>query len=251
MLAEGYRVTAEYQATHWWYRSRRELFLRQVERAARELDPSGRRLRLLDYGCATGFDLEALARWGDAEGADVTTPEAVAVRRKGSFPIHELPQALPSLRGRFDIVTCLDVLEHVDDDVAGLRELAGLLRPGGQIVITLPAYAWLWSGEDEISQHRRRYTLRGLRRTCAAAGLEVRWASYFNLAILPAMTAVVWSRRLLRSDWRSESNLTAGGSWAEGLLRAVTGLEARVVGDERLRLPAGASLVARARPASG
>src|SRR5262245_21677014 len=149
MQAEGYRVTLEHQADHWWYRSRRELWLRQVERAARALGHPERALDLLDYGCAAGFDLPALARFGAAHGADVVDAGQIAALaghvdaaapRDGAFPIHRVPDDLPGLRGRFHVVTCLDVLEHVDDDVAALRAIAALLAPGGQLVVTVPAY---------------------------------------------------------------------------------------------------------------
>jgi len=246
MHLEGYKVTREHHGSHWWYRSRRELTLRQVGRAARALGHPGRRLALLDYGCAGGFDLAFLDEFGVAEGADVTDEFAADA---GAHPVHVVPRDLPRLHGRFDIVTCLDVLEHLDDDVGGLRTIASLLAPGGQVVVTVPAYAWLWSGEDEISAHRRRYTRGALVGACRAAGFEVLYASYFNASILPAMAAVVWGRRLFHRDWRRESNLTAGTGPLAAVARAATALEARFVGDERGRLPAGASLICRLRRA--
>ena len=244
MQLQGYKVTLEHQGRHWWYLSRRELFLRQVGRAAHALGPRclGRRLSLLDYGCTNGFDLPFLAEFGDAEGADITDDFADAF---GGYPIHVVPRDLDALRGRFDVVTCLDVLEHLDDDVEGLRTIASLLAPHGQIIVTVPAYDWLWSGEDEISEHRRRYSRQSLLAACRAAGLEILYASYFNLSLLPAMAAVVWKRRLLDARWRSESNLTADPGWLRGLFRVMSGFEARLVGDERCPLPAGASLVCR------
>jgi SAM-dependent methyltransferase len=244
MLAEGYRVTLEHQGSHWWYGSRRDLFIRQVRRAALALGEPGRPLSLLDYGCGSGYDLPFLAQFGNVEGADVTDQLAPAAP---GLPVHVVPRDLWRLRGRFDIVTCLDVLEHLDDDVAGLRTVASLAVAGGQVVVTVPAYRWLWSGEDIISQHRRRYTRAGLLAVARAAGLEVLYASYFNMSVLPAMAAVIWKRRFLDSDWASRSNLSAGPSWLGGLARTVTGLEARWVGEERLRLPAGASLICRLR----
>lgn len=247
MLAEGYRVTVEHQASHWWYLSRRDLFLRQVRQAARALGFPQRRLSLLDYGCAAGFDLPFLDELGSAEGADVAEVGDKVGGAPSAHPIHAVPRDLARLRGRFDVVTCLDVLEHLDDDVAGLRTIASLLAPGGQVVVTVPAYPWLWSGEDVISQHRRRYTRRALVAACRAAGFEVLYASYFNLLLLPGMAAVIWARRLLRADWREQSNLSANPSALRGLLRAVTALEARWVGNGWWPLPAGASLVCRLR----
>jgi SAM-dependent methyltransferase len=248
MELQGYEVTREHQQTHWWYRSRRALCLRQVQRAAGALGHPGRPLTLLDYGCATGFDLAFLDQFGAVEGADLSDDLATDA---GGHPVHVVPRDLPRLRGRFDIVTCLDVLEHLDDDVDGLRALGSLLRPSGQIVVTVPAYAWLWGGEDEISQHRRRYTRGALLDACRSAGLEVLYISYFNASILPAMAAVVWGRRLFHRGWRKQSNLTAGARPLAGLAEAVTGLEARLVGDELVRLPAGTSLICRLRRAEG
>jgi len=245
MLAEGYEVTAAHQATHWWFQSRRELCLRQVARAAAEMGASGHRLRLLDYGCGTGFDLPHLAAYGDVAGADLGTELASAARRDARFPVYEVPRDLDRIRAGQDVVTAFDVLEHFDDDVEGLRTLESLLVPTGQIVLTVPAHQWLWSGEDVVSQHRRRYTMRSLRHAVGAAGLVVRFASYFNLTILPGVAAVVWARRLLQRDWVRATNLSAGGTWTYPLLRCVTGVEARWIGGERLRLPTGTSLVAR------
>jgi 2-polyprenyl-3-methyl-5-hydroxy-6-metoxy-1,4-benzoquinol methylase len=254
MQAQGYRVTLAHQEGHWWYRSRRELWLRQVDRAARVLGYPARRLDLLDYGCAAGFDLPSLARFGAAHGADVVDAGQIAALTGGvepppgeAFPIHRVPADLPALRGRFHIITCLDVLEHMDDDVAGLRSIAALLAPGGQLVVTAPAYDWLWSGEDVISEHRRRYTRATLLRAARAAGFDVLFASYFFATVLPAVAAVVWSRRLMSNRWRAQTNLDAHPRWLGGVLRAVTSAEARLVGDERLSLPAGTSLVCRLR----
>jgi SAM-dependent methyltransferase len=129
--------------------------------------------------------------------------------------VYEVPRDLDRLRAAQDVVTAFDVLEHVDDDVGTLRTLASLLAPGGQIVLTVPAYAWLWGGEDVISQHRRRYTMSSLRGAVRAAGLWVRFASYFNAAILPGVAAVAWARRLVRRDWdrlRRTWTRTAAGS---------------------------------------
>jgi len=252
MLREGYEVTATHEATHWWFRSRRDLFLRQVARAAAGLRRPDRRLRILDYGCGTGFNLEPLAAYGDVVGADVADLALGEFRKAAATPLLDLRQDLAAHHGRYDIVVALDVLEHCEDDVTGLGEMTRFLVPDGQLVLTVPAYDWLWSGEDVVSRHLRRYTRRRLVAACAAAELRVLYASYFNLSILPAMAATIWTRRLLDPATRERSNVKPTAPWLNEALYTITAAEARWVGDERLALPAGASLVCRlARTARG
>src|SRR5262245_2829872 len=245
MQTEGFRVTATHEATHWWFRSRRDLFLCQVRRAARELGFPERRLRLLDFGCGTGFNLRYLSEFGDVSGADRLRPEDRAFRRDDGFELLDADRDLVRHRGAFDLVTALDVLEHLDDDLEGLRQLRTVLAAGGQIVLTVPAYGWLWGGEDVISQHRRSYTRAALVRTCEAAGLEVRHVSYFNLAILPAMAAVIWARRVFAGRAAPRSNLSLPRPWINEALYALTSREAWWVGDQRVSLPAGTSILCR------
>jgi len=245
MQPEGFRVTAAHEARHWWFRSRRDLFLCQVRRAARELGFPARRLRLLDFGCGTGFNLAYLSEFGDACGADRLRPQDRVFRRDDGFEVLDVERDLARHRGAFDLVTALDVLEHLDDDVDGLRRLRALLAAGGQIVLTVPAYGWLWGGEDVISEHRRRYTRAALLRACEAAGLEVRHASYFNLAILPAMAAVIWARRVFARRAAPRSNLSMPRPWINEALYALTSREAWWVGDQRVSLPAGTSILCR------
>ena len=248
MQREGFRVTAEFEGNHWWFRSRRDLFLRQVERAAGEIERED--LELLDYGCGTGHNLHFLAHYGQARGADLQNPQAKGLRETSVEPLLDLTRDLSEYHGHFDIITALDVLEHFDDDVAGLRQIGRFLRPDGQVILTLPAYGWLWSGEDVISEHRRRYTRAMLERSCRAAGFRIHFLSYFNLSILPAMASVIWLRRLFGSD-TARSNLSPTARPLNAMLYALTSLEARSIGSQRLRLPAGASLVCRCSASSG
>jgi SAM-dependent methyltransferase len=250
MQREGFRVTAAHEERHWWFRARRELFLRQVERAARDVAAHGRRPRILDYGCGTGYNLRFLARYGEVCAADVAGESASEWRRLSGTEWIDLDADLAPHRGRFDVVTALDVLEHIEDDVAGLRAIGALLRPGGQIVLTVPAYRWLWGGEDVISEHRRRYTRASLARVCEAAGLVLRFLSYWNLSTLPAMAAAIWSERIFSPGAPPRSNLRSAPAWLNEWLYRLTSREARWVGEERLRLPAGASLVARCAAAA-
>lgn len=250
MQVEGFRVTKDFEVDHWWFRARRDLIRLQVAKAAAEQGFPQKRLRLLDFGCGTGFNLTLLSEFGDVSGADRFRPEHEAFRLEHSFPMLDVERDLPANRGQFDVVTAFDVLEHLDDDVAGLRQLSDLLKPNGAVVLTVPAYQWLWGGEDIISEHRRRYTRTGLERCCAAAGLEVAFASYFNLSILPAVTSVIWGRRLLMPSAEPQSSLSMPASWLNEALYRLTSSEASIVGNETLRMPAGASIICRLRKGS-
>jgi SAM-dependent methyltransferase len=246
----GYEVTSNFEATHWWFLSRRDLFLGQVQIAAEQIrsarPESSAGLSILDYGCGTGFNLSFLSRFGDVTGADVASESLVEFQKARGYPLYDLRGDTSPLRRAFDIITALDVLEHLDDDVGGLKLLATFLKSRGQIVLTVPAYDWLWGGEDEISLHKRRYTKRSLTRTCRAAGFEILFASYFNLSILPLAALSIWLKRGL-SGRRAlqESNLKPTPAWLNRLLYQVTAFENSRVGRGAMSMPAGASLVCR------
>jgi SAM-dependent methyltransferase len=246
LQTEGFRVTNLFEGEHWWFRSRREVILRQVERACTELGFPEKRLKLLDFGCGTGYNLKYFSAFGDISGADRFRPEDEQYRLEHKFPLLDAEVDLEPLQGQFNLVTALDVIEHLDDDVEGLLGLRRLLAPGGQILLTVPAYEWLWSGEDDISEHRRRYTKGSLLRACKAAGLGAKYASYFNFSVLPAITSVIWSRRLFtKASEGPQSDLSMPPSWLNTALYRLTALEANWVGTERIAMPAGASIICR------
>lgn len=139
----------------------------------------------------------------------------------------------------------LDVLEHIDDDAGALAALHDLLRPRGRLLITVPAYQWLWSGHDVVAHHRRRYTARQLRSRLAEAGFAVSYLSYFNTFLFP----LIATKRLLSriSGWEGGSDMEAGTSpVASRVLRTVFGAERHLL--RWFRLPFGVSIVVLATP---
>jgi SAM-dependent methyltransferase len=224
----------EQDRAHWWFRGRRAVLLAVLRRAL----PAGRR-RLLELGCGTGNMLESLAEFGEAVGLE-PDEALVTVARAAGLDVRRgaLPDARVVPAGWPDVVLLLDVLEHLDDDAAALRAAAEMLRPGGALVITVPAYDWLWSGHDVVLGHRRRYTARRLRRRVEAAGFAVDHLSYFNTLLLPAVAlARAWKR--LRGD--RGHDLVRPPAVVNALLARVFGVEAAVV--PRVPLPFGASLL--------
>jgi SAM-dependent methyltransferase len=187
---------------HWWYRGRRAVLNAVLE--GLDLPPGA---RILDAGCGSGRTLDDLARRGEAQGIELN-PLGVRAARERGHEVEEAPvEAIPHEDAGFDLVTCLDVIEHTDDDVAALRELARVTKSGGRLIVTVPAHPRLWSQHDEVNGHRRRYTREALRTGARTAGWRVDRETGFNVAyLLPA--ALVRITRRKGTDSRSELNLT-------------------------------------------
>jgi len=236
MERDVYRSMRELQRNHWWFRGRRRFVSALVDSLGL---PAG--ARILEAGAGSGGNLEMLRRHGSVSAFEMDAEAAAACAADHGIacPLGTLPGANPfEGRARFDLVVALDVLEHIDDDVASLRSLAACLAPGGRLLLTVPAYPWLYSGHDLIHHHRRRYTRRGLERVVGAAGLRVHRAGYFNALLLPAIVAVRLGARVLRREPASDARMP--GPRANEWLARVFGAEAAVA--RRGGFPAGLSL---------
>ncbi len=218
------RYSKHLETHHWWWRSRRAL----VE----SLLAGQHDLRILEVGCGLGGNLPVLATHGQVVGLDIA----------GQPPLLGDAESLPFREGAFDLVVCMDVLEHLDDDLA-LEEMAEVLKPGGELLVTVPASPRLWSDHDRALGHRRRYTRPGLRGLLLEHGFEPVFLSYFAAALYPI--ALVQRRRQLWNglEW-------APPRWVNGLLQGYMALERFWLKDEVWgSLPFGTSLYALARSA--
>ncbi|MEA2428367.1 MAG: hypothetical protein QOF37_1995 [Thermoleophilaceae bacterium] len=229
---------------HWWYRGRRRIVRAVLDGA--EL-PHG--ARILDAGSGSGRTLDELARYGAVAGIELNPLGVEAAHERGHLDVQQAPvEQIPHPDASFDLVTCLDVIEHTPDDVASLRELRRVTRPGGALLVTVPAYPRLWSQHDEVNRHYRRYTRRMLRRAAEAAGWRVERMTGFNAAYLLPAAAVRLARRGSQDgaadSGSSELSLTppALDAVLELPLRAEAALIAHGVS-----LPAGLSLLALLR----
>lgn len=222
--AEYFRI----EDRHWWFVGRRRILLTVLDRY---LGPADGERRILDLGCGTGTMLSYLERYGRAEGVDADAQAVQFSHRRGARNVSLLTSDdLPFEDRTFDLVTALDVLEHVEDDVRTLREIARVLRPTGTLLTTVPAYRWMWGAQDEISRHFRRYTAGQLRERILASGYSIERLTYFNTLLFPPIAAVRVARRGLRSseegDVRSDFEMTKEGA-VNRLLASVFGFEAR------------------------
>src|SRR5215204_5991820 len=187
MQQHTYAIMDRVEDSHWWFVGRRailESFLRQIvnrfesrlQAASSDQPPEGgtqNKLRIVDVGCGTGANLEMLSQFGRAEGVDVSDDALEFCRRKGLTVQKGLAETLPCADETFDISTALDVIEHLDDDLAGLKEMHRVTRPGGYSLIFVPAFMWLWGVQDDISNHRIRYTRKQIVDRLQRAGFQV------------------------------------------------------------------------------
>lgn len=210
MQQHTYSIMYAIEENHWWFAGRRRIiasFLQKICSGKR----GGSELKILDVGCGTGANLELLSEFGVAQGVDVS-PDALAFCRHRGLEQVQLGAAekLPYEDESFDLVTGLDVVEHLDDDVAGLKEMKRVLKPGGSALIFVPAFMFLWGVQDDVSHHRRRYTASQIKQAVRAAGLEVESVTYANFTFfLP----ILLGRQLMRlTGFRptSENVLTIG-----------------------------------------
>jgi SAM-dependent methyltransferase len=238
-----YRRMFEAEEAQWWYAGQRAIATALLEPALRDREP--RRARLLDAGCGTGFNLLALAGLGRASGIDLA-PEALAFcRERGVRAVRASLLALPFPDATFDAVTSFDVLYHawVTDDRAAAAEMARVVRPGGVLLVRVPALRALWGAHDVEVQSRHRYTRGELVALLEGVSLRVERATYCNSILFPLLFARRTLDRLLGREGSDVGFLPAPLEWA---FRRALLLEAALV-RRGGSFPIGASVVALAR----
>lgn len=230
---------------HWWFVARRRIFLSLLDSHLKN-GATGTR-RVLDIGCGTGTMLTHLARYGDAEGIDVDAEAIEYCHARGLTQVSQAPaDHLPFDDSTFDLVTALDVIEHIDDDRGALCEVHRVLRPGGTLLLSVPAYRFLWGRQDDINLHKRRYLASEVRERLISAGLQVVRLSYINAVLFPAIAAVRLVRHLLPKPQTLESDFSFPAPRPlNSLLGQVFGAERFVV--RQFDIPFGVSIVALAR----
>ena len=223
---------------HWWYRGRRRIVLDAVRSLSLPSRP-----HILDAGCGSGRNLVELASFGDVVGLEPSTRGAEVARARGVGEVVVAGiDAMPFEDSRFDLITCLDVLEHIEDDLGALRELRRVARPGGILLITAPAYPRLWSSHDELNRHCRRYTRRVLLGRAVEAGWRPLRTTHFNALLLPVAAAWRLADRARPRQAPPTSELVRTPASLNWLLEQPLRAEAALLRTGR-RLPAGLSLV--------
>ena len=207
MQHHTYAIMNNVEDSHWWYVGRRQILESFLERITGELRITNDELRILDVGCGTGGNLEMLKKFGAAEGVDVSD-EALEFCRSKGLTVHKgLAEELPFADESFDVVTALDVVEHLDDDVAGLKEMSRVTKRGGKTLIFVPAFMWLWGVQDDVSNHRIRYTKKQIVERLERAGFEIERATYANITFFAPILGGRTIMKLTGIKPESENNV--------------------------------------------
>ena len=239
MQQHTYAIMNRVEDSHWWFVGRRlilESFLKDI---IQNLKSKIQNPKILDVGCGTGANLEMLAQFGESEGVDVSDDALEFCKAKGLKAHKGLAEKLPFEDESFDLVTALDVVEHLDDDVEGLKEMHRVLKSGGRALMFVPAFMFLWGVQDDISHHRIRYTKRQIVERVRQAGFEIERATYANITFFAPILAGRAAMKLTGIRPESENNITIG---------ALNGFLGKLFGAERFWLknfnfPFGVSIV--------
>jgi len=232
-----YDQMAALDQRHWWYRARREVLAALIRQTVRP--PEG--ATILEIGCGTGHNLAMLAQFGRVDALEVDADaRAIAEQRLGR-PVLSAP--LPELsgvaEGHYDMIGAFDVIEHIADDTAAVSSIARRLKPGGKLVVAVPAHQWMWSAHDTVNHHHRRYSKRALKRLITASPLKLEAIGYFNSLLFPLAVAQRLASRVAGKD---DSNLKLPAKPVNYAFERGFAAERLLIG--RIPLPPGLSLFA-------
>lgn len=177
-----YKEFVKTQNTHWWFVGRRNILLSLLEHA------SIKKGKVLDIGCGMGVMLQALEQFGDVYGTDFEDISVEYCRSSfgaGKIAKGSLPDNIPFDNNTFSLITCLDVIEHIEDDAGSISKIYDLLEPGGTAMIAVPALKCMWGYNDVMSHHKRRYNKKELLDKISKTKFEVVKCSYFNFLLFP------------------------------------------------------------------
>ena len=227
---------AELDQNHWWFTARRRILAAIIARVVRP----PRDARILEVGAGTGHNLDMLGRFGRVEASELDDHARALAEQRLGRPL--AAAALPDLsmfpEAAFDLAALLDVLEHVVDDKGALAAVYSRLKPGGKLLLTVPANPWMWSAHDVAHHHHRRYRKREIAALAREAGFEIELLSPFNSLLFPLVAAARAVGKLRGHDSADDAMPAAP---VNRLLDAVFGAEAGLIG--RVPMPFGVSLV--------
>jgi SAM-dependent methyltransferase len=236
-----YDRMAEIDEDHWWFTARRKI----VDKVIRTQVSPREHARILEVGCGTGSNLTLLKRFGAVDAIEPDDGARALASVRGGIEVKGglLPDGVKLDDGAYDMIAMLDVLEHIPDDHAALKALRSKLRPGGKLLLTVPAMPWLWSAHDAAHHHQRRYTGSSLAAVVTGCGYRIRYQSYFNTVLFPL---IVLARGIGKLTGKEGGDDAMPPAPVNSIFAALFSAESAWLG--RFTFPVGVSLVLVAEP---
>ena len=241
MDSQVYQSLMEYADKHWWNLGRRNIIAQMIEK----LVVLPKEAQILEIGCGTGIHLEMLAEFGQVRAMEMDSNIRDFALKKTNqrFEIKDgsCPDKIPFETKSFDLICMFDVLEHIEQDQETLIVLKKLLKENGYIMITVPAYQWLWSVHDDINHHKRRYSSRSFCGLIQGLEFDLIKLSYFNTFLFPLAVIAKLKDRLVPGT-KPESAFIPPTKMLNLILKTIFSMESTVL--KRINFPFGVSLIA-------
>lgn len=244
MKSIEYSKMAETEDAYWWHVGRKKIIARQLKKTHSASGADKTKTKLLNIGCGTGGTIPMLSKFGELDNVEISQEAIDICKGKGFLNVKKIDGIkLPFKSGSFDTAVALDVLEHIEDDDGALKEWRRVLKDHGRLLITVPAYQWLWSEHDESLHHFRRYTLSELHGKLNKAGFRVQKRTYAIIFSFPLIVGY----RFFKSLMPNKNQAAAATSYVflpkpvNAFFIGLLSLEARML--QHINAPFGTSLL--------
>lgn len=243
MEREFYEEYFYFEEKYWWFRGREKIISFFIQKYLKDkISP-----RILDVGTGTGRTFEFLSKYGEVTGID-NSDEAIKFCSKRNITdvIKTDVRTIPFEDFSFDIVIAMDIIEHLDEDIIAVREFYRVLRKDGVLLLTVPAFMFLWGRHDEINMHRKRYNIWQISQIIKKAGFQIEKLSYYNFFLFPIVFLTRFGRKVLKvKEKKLKSDLKEIPSFINKLLEKIFSFERFLL--RRWNLPFGVSLICVAK----
>ena len=240
-----YTEYAALEKNHWWFKARANILCSLVKRFSKKM--GSRNLKILNVGVATGQTTRMLEQFGTVTSLEFDEDCCHYLKNIADIDVIQGSVTnLPFQDDSYDLVCAFDVIEHVEDDKKAIEEISRVLIPSGSVMLTVPAYMFLWSEHDKINQHFRRYTSKNLK-SLARARFNIRYSSYFNFILFPLISIariygkVTGFRKTKEKGARSDFDFYNNSGLLNKLFYSIFNLEKGIIG--KMNIPFGVSII--------